>query len=253
MIDIKKGHPMKFVKQSIAILVLISILVLSSCEYLPFLSDNEQSDVQSNPQGDEFVDGNHPYHYLFPEGYTGGFNHQPGANIEYWWVETYEECVAAIELLKSNDSSFSTNLVLTYDGELFDSKYCFMFIGVGSRTDEIKWGDNPFDRHAENVNIRTFAFFEEVSIDELNHSYITQYNAYEFSNEPQYEKLQDEIDIDACTIDDWYYDTHNYSKKAFYKDQLIFFVKTCFFHDKHELKFTDECIKAILKSGKIIE
>ena len=148
-------------KKFVAILILLSVLMLSSCQYLPFLSGDEQSGEQSKPQWDEFVDGNNQYHYLYPEGYSGGFDQSPGENVEFWWVETYEECLAAIDLLKSHGSSFSPNLVLAYDGELFDSKYCFTFTGVGSKTDKIKWGDNPFDRHAENVTIRSFAFFEE--------------------------------------------------------------------------------------------
>ena len=239
-------------KKLIAFVLLLSVLMLSSCQYIPFLSEDEKSDEQSKPQGDEIVDGNHSYHYLYPEGYTGGFDQSPGENAEFWWVETYEECLEAIELLKSHDSSFSIDFVLTYDGELFDTKYCFMFVGDGSKTDKIKWGDNPFDRHAENVTIRSFAFFEDVTIDEIMKSDITKYNACEFSVEAGYDKLQEVIDVDSVVVEDWYYDANHYSKKVFYNDYLIFFVKTCFIFDKYELKFTDECIKEVLKSQKTI-
>lgn len=236
---------MKFVKQSIAILILISILVLSSCEYLPFLSDNEQSDVQSNPQGDEFVDGNHPYHYLFPEGYTGGFNHQPGANIEYWWVETYEECLAAIELLKSHDSTFDESVIFTYEGDLFDTKYCFKITTNNRHTEKIKFGDNPFDRRALNVKVKSYAFFEDVTIDEINHSYVNDYKVSSMLMENS-EKLKA---TDFC-IENAYYKWNN--EKNYYEifdseTEEVILITGRFEHESDPL-YADKCAEAVVDS-----
>ena len=47
------------------------------------------------------------YTGFYPKGYTGGFSREPGATTEFWWVETYEECIEAIKLLKSHGSTFT--------------------------------------------------------------------------------------------------------------------------------------------------
>ena len=109
----------------------------------------------------------------FPEGYTGGFEKSYGPEIEYYWVETYEEALEAINLLKSHGSTFEESVIFTYEGDMFDTKYCFKM--SGSR-DYVKFGDNPYDRWAENVEITAFGFLENISIDELVYSYFYQYD-----------------------------------------------------------------------------
>ena len=37
----------------------------------------------------------------YPEGYTGGHGISYGSSVEYYWVESYEECLDAIETIKS--------------------------------------------------------------------------------------------------------------------------------------------------------
>ena len=125
---------------------------------------------------DSVVNGNHQTHYLFPEGYTGGFYHQPGANIEYWWVETYEECMAAIESLESHDSTFVKSAIFTYEGDLFDTKYCIKIPASILITEKINFGDDPFDRRGGGVEVFSYAFFEDVTIDEINHSYVDNFD-----------------------------------------------------------------------------
>ena len=60
--------------------------------------------------------------------------------LEFWWVETYDECMEAIELLKSHDSTFRKTAIFTYDGELFDTKYCFKISHNNKYTEYIKKG-----------------------------------------------------------------------------------------------------------------
>ena len=154
----------KIVSFALCLVILCTTLMLSSCNI-------------------GVGDMGHSTHDLFPEGYTGGFRHQPGANIEYWWVETYEECLEAIELLKSHGSTFEETAIFTYDGDLFDTKYCFVIKHSHEDTDYIKFGDNPFDRRAIDVAVRSYAFFDNVTIDEINHSLIQNYEVYRISSE----------------------------------------------------------------------
>ena len=143
-------------KKLIAILLLAATLMLSSCQYF----------IKNGPHP---KDPNY-----FPEGYTGGFGiEKDDYNTAYYWVETYEECAQAIELLKSHGSTFSKNVIFTYEGDLFDTKYCFMIGRMQS--EKIKYGENPFDRWAEYVEIWSFAFYDDVAIDELIYSYTSEY------------------------------------------------------------------------------
>ncbi len=112
----------------------------------------------------------------FPDGYTGGMGIPSGSDVEYYWVETYEECVEAIELLKSHGSTFEQWPIFTYNGELFDTKYCFKM--NGARSDEIQYGENPFDRKSEGVRVQSIVFVEDVEIDELVYEDIAFYDSY---------------------------------------------------------------------------
>ena len=245
----------EIIKAWSAVLVIVMLaLSLTACNF--------DSGVTGN--FDSVVNGNHQTHDLFPEGYTGGFYHQPGANIEYWWVETYEECIEAIERLKANGSTFVDDTVLTYDGELFDCKYCFMITGVGSGTEEIKWGDDPFDRRATKVYVTCYAFFDDVTLDELNHSYVSRYEAYMVNSEANHILFSDEITFENATISEWIKKGHEHSynkgyykmyKKIYYGDESIISIVSEFYIKEgaeHELGMTDECIKALIESGKII-
>ena len=109
---------------------------------------------------------------IFPEGYTGGWGIEFGSGEEIYWVETYEEAVAAMDQLKSHGSTFYKTAIFSYEGDLFNTKYCFRFQG---KKDNVKFGDNPYDRWAENVVVESIGFFEDVTIDELVYSNIDDY------------------------------------------------------------------------------
>ena len=253
----------QFIKTVSCVLVFVlTALMLSSCGVIDYfnsmLNDGELQNTNSGTT--DGIDGNHSYHYLFPEGYTGGFRHQPGENIEYWWVETYEECLEAIELLKSHGSTFANDILLTYDGDLFDCKYCFMIMGVGATTEEIEWGDNPFDRYANNVYLNCYAFFDDVSIDELNYSLVSNYDTYLIVGESGY-NLIGEITTENISISEWMKIENNSLKKhrlyktVYYNDQEIMSILTQFYvNDGSNIEpgMTDECLKAIVESSKII-
>ena len=116
-------------------------------------------------------------HYGLPEGYTGGFNYyyNYGApEMEYYWVESYDECMAAIEKLESHGSKIDKSLIFSYEGDAFDTKYCFSF--DRGKTDKIVFGEDPFDRYTEKVSIRAWAFFDDVEIEELIYSNVENYN-----------------------------------------------------------------------------
>ena len=206
--------------------VFCSALLLPSC-------DNVLDEENSKPHS-----SSHP---LYPEGYTGGFGFDPGETTEFWWVETYEECLEAIELLKSNGSTFKKDTVLTYDGDLFDCKYCFVITGVtgiGDSTEKIEWGDNPFDRYAKDVYLWCYAFFDDVTIDELNYSTVGRYKGYRIDASSILSYLKDEITVDNIEITewtksiDWDKDTNQYYKDIFYNDYRLIRIKTSFFVSK---------------------
>lgn len=164
---------MNLIKKCLAILILASIFLLSSCDLY----------------GQYFIkNGPHPKDTYFPEGYTGGFGISHGdTNAAYYWVETYEECVEAIELLKSHGSTIKMTALFSYEGELFDTKYCF---DIGRKhSDPIEYGENPFDRWAEEVYITSYAFYDDVTIDELIYSYCSRYNVYIFSSNPEFNEI----------------------------------------------------------------
>ena len=194
------------------------------------------------------------YPSLYPEGYTCGFGLQPGSPLEYWWVETYDECVEAIKLLRNNGSTFSDAKIFTYEGDLFDTKYCFVF---SREKDEIKFGDNPFDRYAEEVIIIVYAFFDDVSIDEINYSLVSQYHAYVYGAREIYKENYESTPVDQLVIGDWELDNYKYYKKVYYNDSVVIGIRTCFYatnaNETGNLKMTDEIIKELIISGKMIK
>ena len=123
----------------------------------------------------------------FPEGYTGGLGIDDGSGRACYWVETYEECMAAIELLKSHGSTFRENVLFSYEGDLFDTKYC---ISIDERSSKkIKYGENPFDRRAKNVIVYAYAFYEDVTIEQINYSYVREYLCFSLNGTSEFFNL----------------------------------------------------------------
>ena len=138
----------------------------------------------------------------YPEGYTGGFkNVDDRSETECWWVETYDELMEAVDLLKSHGSTFRKSIVSDYVGDLYDIKYCITIDRKTGETEKIKYGDNPFDRKAAGVVILSYAFFEDVTIDELNYSYLTDYDVMTITQGRPLNEGDVDLEFDLCVWD----------------------------------------------------
>ena len=193
---------------------------------------------------------------IFPKGYTGGFIFQPGNPVEYYWVETYEEVLEAVELLKSHGSTFYNESFFVYEGDEFDVKYCFEFGGeYGPHKDMVPYGENPYDRWATNVYISSYIFLEDVTIDELVYSNLRKYDAYSIAI-PDYSKMgRTEINnanIDEFEICEWTtFDDHYYHLDIYHKSDLkrpVIAVGRCL-TKVVETTMTREDIYSILSNG----
>ena len=230
------------------VLKITSTILIFILSMLAFCSCSLRNNYTSN--NDDFdLGGNYGDWDFYPEGYTGGFPRfldQPGFRGEYWWVETYEECVAAVELLKSHGSTFEKNVIFSYDGELFDTKYLFeICIDQSIYTEQIKFGDDPFDRRADYVQIKSYAFAQSVTIDEINYGNV---NDYEHDNISLIRnKTYENNDICFETIR---YEFNEYSN-GFYiynpsKTELYFSMSDFNYSDNPEKAV--ECLEAVLNS-----
>lgn len=204
-----------------------------------------------NPDNSD-INGNHTRWDFYPEGYTAGFpylvNQSNGSRLEFWWVETYEECIAAIELLEENGSSFAKTAIFTYDGDLFDTKYLFKISHNNKHTEEISFGDNPFDRRAMDVEVASIAFFDEVTIDEINHGDLENYEVYEvnsylnnYSNKPVIddEHIKCEWGKNSSGKDEYYV-------RDLIQNEKILMISSFGYND--DPNKANECIRAVLNS-----
>ena len=236
---------------SMILVFVMTMLMLSSCNLITSINEmiSGNSSQNKDEHNSEGVDGNHPRWKFYPEGYTAGFPgifDQPGPMVEYWWVETYDECVAAMQLLKSHNSTFDESIIFTYDDELFDTKFLFIIDNNNRFTEEIKFGDNPFDRKAGSVEIESYAFFKEATIEEINYGSISDYSFNTIVR----------VDDDSCANNkDFSYDTveckwNDYTNQFDVKapgSRYSFFSLSSFGYKEDEKKAM-ACIEAVLNS-----
>lgn len=179
---------------------------------------------------------------IFPEGYTGGFGIDYGSRVEFYWVETYEEAVQAMELLKSHGSTFAKTAIFSYEGDLFDTKYCFKI--YGRKADYVKFGDNPYDRYAADVEVSSFGFFEDVTIDELVYSDINDYSFLYFSPTSDFTKTYaDKTEPFVDNLQFEWNETHTGGKIYHGKDHIL---------NIGGKEISDECLDVILNSLEFI-
>ena len=222
------------------ILVTVFSLELFSCDFLEKVDNS----------GDIC---NHHSNNFYPEGYTCGFPsimRQPMNLLEFWWVETYDECMEAIELLKSHDSTFRKTAIFTYDGELFDTKYCFKISHNNKYTEYINFGDNPFDRKACDVEVHSYAFFEEVTIDEINYGDIDDYGV----NSVIWlytEELKESMEINPKYLEyEWNADYTDFFVNDKMKDKRILRLSSFGYND--DPVKAEKCVQAIINSLELI-
>ena len=198
------------------------------------------------------TDIGHTNDAFYPEGYTCGFPNfirQPGSELEFWWVETYDECLSAIDLLKSHGSTFAPNAIFSYEGDLFDTKYCIKISGNNINTERIEFGENPFDRKAFDVEITAYAFFEDVSIEEINYGDIRNYNVYELRADRVNKAL-------ATKQLSYEWETNSVNRKICYvsSDNGALYCKIVHMpKDYEDTVMSDECIRTILEHIWVIE
>lgn len=178
----------------------------------------------------------------FPSGYTGGFPYYmlDNSGVELYWVETYDEYKAAVEKLISHGSKLPHSVVFGYEGDLFDTKYCFFFQGA---KEFVRYGNDPFDRCARDVYVKSVAFFEDVTIDEIVFSYVNDYKCYSISTDAANlfaaSRKMTEKDLVYKKLEDGGY-------IAYYNDKEMFRIE-----NKGEY-ITEECIEAIKNSIEIV-
>lgn len=123
----------------------------------------------------------------FPDGYTGGVGIQPGTHLQPYCLDNYDEVVEAIELLKSHGSTFGYSEIVRENAEGFDIKY--VIIIDGSKADKIEYGENPYDRRAEDVSIYSYVMLEDVTVKELEYSNVMLYDHYRVMNSSDTESI----------------------------------------------------------------
>ena len=176
----------------------------------------------------------------YPEGYTGGLGGTYGS--EYCWVETYAEVLEAIDELESYGSTFRNSAFFSYEGELFDTKYCFIFAG---KKHSIKKDKKFSERWAEDIEIRSYGFFEDVSIPELEYSHIEDYDVIELRSEYVFYKLEEPVDRDSLTYK--VSDSGGYSWISIYQGGVnLFHINRS--KEREYKKISDECFNAIYNS-----
>ena len=113
--------------------------------------------------------------------YTGGYIDGPLPPEHYrvtkfCWVETLDELIVIVGHLRASENEFLSIYIPDYENETVDAKYCITYnFGRTINTEGKKW----YDLQGINItSIRYYGFLEEVSIEELVHSYIVNYKCF---------------------------------------------------------------------------
>ena len=117
--------------------------------------------------------------HLVPKGYTGGFAETPSMHLEfgYYWLETYEEVLDAIELLTSHGSTVKQTLGFNCDGDLLDVKWCFKY--SRSEAEPLEEGKSFFDRRIDYGEFAWYGFYEELEIEKIYFDNVRRYGYFE--------------------------------------------------------------------------
>ena len=172
----------KFKRIAISLLLLIAITVsFASCEYVDKAKewiDQISGKVDETP--DTTVDtlppdNNEPeepkLEFLSGEEYFR-------KDFEFYWLDTYEEVLAAIELLESHGSTVNRNIISTYESEQIDSKY--LFLCAKKNAEPLEEGKDFFDRKMDDSCFLWYGFYDELTLEYLMEKtdYVTHAKKY---------------------------------------------------------------------------
>ena len=156
---------MRKIKNVITSLMLCIAIALSfsSCKYIDAIINKDKNNSDSNTN----VVHSCPACRKTEDGYTGGFTRRQSYHDKYemYWLETYDEVLEAVELLKSHGSTIKCSLGFNCEGEVLDIKFCFLF--EKSKAEPLQEGKNFFDRKIDDGEFGWFGFYEYISIDDL--------------------------------------------------------------------------------------
>ena len=169
----------KIKKSLVALLLLVSVMLsFASCQYIDAFLNRDQ--LKENSEDTKNESGTKNEDRIVPQGYTGGIARDLHFHYEYavYWLETYEEVLSAIELLKSHGSTIKRSIAFNYDTDLFDIKYCFMY--KRSKAESLEEGKSFFDRKIDEGEFRWFAVYDDIEIDDFMYTnYISDYDVME--------------------------------------------------------------------------
>ena len=154
----------------ISMLLCIAVLLsITSCDYINGIinpQSNTNSDTDANtPNTTNTSNTTNKKDRIVPKGYTGGLESDLCFHEVYavYWLETYDEVLAAVELLKSHGSTIKRSMAFNCEGELLDVKFCFLY--ERSKAQKLEEGKNFFDRKIDDGEFIWFALYDKVSID----------------------------------------------------------------------------------------
>ena len=236
-----------------SLLCLAMIFTMSSCDLVSELvgkfTDTPDDTIPDSEPADDVVNpqkpGEHTHSSRFPEGYTAGFGGDPCMfdTIGFYWLETYDEVLEAIELLESHGSQIESRFGLTCDGEPYDIKWCFSF--RWSKAEELEEGKNFFDRKIDGGYFNCYIFRKDVTIDVLNYSKITFYDVLYFQDQNTDVIIEDRENLSYNYCE---YNGHP-GYDFIYSGKKIAWLRHGRDHDEH---LTDEYLEALLDSLVVV-
>ena len=114
------------------------------------------------------------------DGYTGGgvlFNPTQRLTTEVHWVETYEEFIEIINVLKEYETDIPDVFLSSYENDAVDAKYCFYF---SKSSHKIKKGQEWYERKLSELEILYVGFLDRISIEELEYSSYSKHKSIVF-------------------------------------------------------------------------
>ena len=201
------------------ILCLSVLFSIASCDYISgIINPKDDTNPTSNTTKDN-TNKDNKKDRIVPVGYTAGITGDYHAHLVYgyYWLETYEEVLEAVELLKSHDSTILRSIAFDCDDEILDSKFCFKY--ARSKAEPLEEGKNFFDRKIDNCEFIWFGFLEDVNIDELLYSYIDRYASVNIWYVKSHRDFADISDADELTLD-WYLSEIGYEPDGSYYIRL---------------------------------